>query len=118
MSSTPSEFHNPSSQDPKSNKPIAMDHSAHSYIAVTLAPNSPYFSNPASLTALHPALTYDGQVGALDDTHLYSVPKGEGDSALHERDDVLGVLEERGPAGGIIHVELQQLQRRARRDEL
>ncbi|PPQ66185.1 hypothetical protein CVT24_000162 [Panaeolus cyanescens] len=122
MTSNTSGLASSQSQDSNSNrgvnKPVAMDHNTHSYIAVTFAPHSPYMSLPASLTGLHSAMTYEGQVGALDDTHLYSVPKGEGESALEERDDVLSVLEERGPAEGIVHYELQRLQQRARRDEL
>ncbi|KAG8933541.1 hypothetical protein FRC02_011652 [Tulasnella sp. 418] len=56
------------------NTPAVLDHASNTYLAVTLVHPIP---EPASILT-DPKLTslsYVGPVGALQDVHLYSVPK-------------------------------------------
>ncbi|KAF8162721.1 hypothetical protein B0H34DRAFT_292139 [Crassisporium funariophilum] len=91
-----------------------MDHDNHSYLAITLSPQSPFFFNPSTITAIHPSLTYRGPVGQLNDVHLYSIRKDEG---MHARDDAVDALK---AGDGVLHVEIQVPQTRVKRggDEL
>lgn len=89
-----------------------VDYSANTYIAVTLSPSSIFQQDPASLSMVHPALTHIGQVGALQDVQLLSVPNGDWNSV---KDDVLGRL---GGQSGVVRVDVQQQKTRAKRDEL
>lgn len=56
----------------------ALDYSSNAYLALTLSRTSPFYAQPASLPD-HVAvpLHYVGSVGALDDVHLYSLPKSQ-----------------------------------------
>ena len=71
-------------------------------------------STPAALSSLKPSISYVGQVGQLEDVHLYSTPKGEGDQVAQF------LKERRGGSEGIIDVEVQVPKMRAKRggDEL
>ncbi|TEB24694.1 hypothetical protein FA13DRAFT_1638381 [Coprinellus micaceus] len=95
-------------------QPYQLDHSRNSYIAVTYAPRSTFISTPTALSSLKPSISYVGQVGALEDVHLYSAPKGEGDQIAQF------LKERRGGSEGIIDVEMQVPKVRAKRggDEL
>ncbi|GAW03042.1 hypothetical protein LENED_004730 [Lentinula edodes] len=57
-----------------------MNYDLNTYVAVTLAPNSPFLGAPSSLSTVHPALTHVGQVGQLHDVQLGS----EGVSSMKE----------------------------------
>lgn len=94
--------------------PLALDHDAHAYIAVTLVPTSTFHVEPRGL-AQHPAVDYVGQVGELQDVQLVSVPKAQWPEV---EADVLGWLKARE---GVVHVQVQSAPKmRARRggDEL
>jgi hypothetical protein len=82
-------------------------------IAVTLAPNSPYISSPASLASIHPALTHVRQIGQLSDAQLVSVSKDDWDGVS---EDILKSLK---AADGVVSVKVQQPKQRSKRgDEL
>ncbi|KAF9075398.1 hypothetical protein BDP27DRAFT_1314944 [Rhodocollybia butyracea] len=67
---------------------------------------------PSSLTAVHPAISYVGQVGQLQDVQLVSVSKDS--EAI---DDILTLLRN---SQGISGVNIQELKQRTKRgdDEL
>ncbi|KAF9441914.1 hypothetical protein P691DRAFT_521163 [Macrolepiota fuliginosa MF-IS2] len=93
--------------------PQALDYNLNVYLAVTISSGSPLSSAPASLINAHPLLNHDGQVGALPDVQLYSIPKPNWDN-IHE--EVLGALRARE---GIVRVDILQAPRqRSKRDEL
>ncbi|KIO32535.1 hypothetical protein M407DRAFT_241417 [Tulasnella calospora MUT 4182] len=76
----------------------SMDYTLNTYLAVTLAPASPYFSAPANLVSAQVVqsapfqLVYVGNVGALQDTHLYSIPKSQYEQVKDQVYAVLGTL--------------------------
>lgn len=90
-----------------------VDYAANTYIAVTLAADSPYFQNPGSISS-HPSLAslpvhHVGKVGALDDVQLFSVPKTTWE---HVQDQVIATLKELDSVKG---VEVQVPKQRAKR---
>ncbi|KIK64367.1 hypothetical protein GYMLUDRAFT_39915 [Collybiopsis luxurians FD-317 M1] len=93
---------------------MAMNHNVNTYVAVTLAPNSPFLSMPSSLSSLHPSLTHVGQVGQLNDIQLVSVPKEDWGNIGEE------VLRKLKGSDGVQGVSVQELKQRAKRgdDEL
>ena len=52
-----------------------MDYENNTYLAVTLDSSSPFKDAPQTLSSLHPSIVHEGQVGALEDVRLVSVPK-------------------------------------------
>jgi hypothetical protein len=89
--------------------PIALDYAINNYISVTLSPRSSLRSSPDRL-AQHPAVSYVGLVGELQDVQLVSVPKA--DWAEKEAD----VLEWLKARDGVIQVNIHSDQKtRARR---
>ena len=91
----------------------ALDHTANTYLAVSLSPSSPYLQNPSALSSAHPSVTHVGQVGQMNDIQLISIPRHEWDSAQH---DILGSL---NAQQGITRVEIQAVKQRTKRsDEL
>lgn len=92
----------------------ALDHSANTYLAVTLSPASPYLQDPSSLSKAHPLATHLGQVGEMKDVQLISIPKQKWDS---EQEDILGFLKNQA---GVSRVDVQAVKERAKRggDEL
>ncbi|KAF8823677.1 hypothetical protein F5879DRAFT_158444 [Lentinula edodes] len=91
-----------------------MNYDLNTYVAVTLAPNSPFLGAPSSLSTVHPALTHVGQVGQLHDVQLVSVPKEDWSNI---GDDILASLK---GSEGVSSVSVQELRQRTKRggDEL
>ena len=55
---------------------LPTDYGQNKYLAVTFRRDTGYIANPAAL-ALQPSLSelvHVGQIGQLDDAHLYSIP--------------------------------------------
>ncbi|KAA1467667.1 hypothetical protein DENSPDRAFT_257622 [Dentipellis sp. KUC8613] len=92
----------------------ALDYATHTYLAVTLAPSSPYLSNPASISTLHPGLTHVGQVGELPDVQIFGIPKEEW--ARANGDITTALLAKHNE--GVLRVDVQAPKGRAKRDEL
>jgi hypothetical protein len=63
---------------------LNLNYAANTYLAVTLPASSSYLQAPASLGLLHPAVAHVGQVGAMADVQLVSVPKQEARDLLSE----------------------------------
>ncbi|KAJ3731602.1 hypothetical protein DFJ43DRAFT_1078027 [Lentinula guzmanii] len=91
-----------------------QNYDLNTYVAVSLAPNSPFLNTPSSLSSIHPALTHVGQVGQLQDVQLVSVPKDDWNNI---GDDILASLK---GSEGISSVSVQELRQRTKRggDEL
>ncbi|KAH9939425.1 hypothetical protein B0H21DRAFT_698461 [Amylocystis lapponica] len=94
--------------------PHALNHDEFVYLAVTVAPSSPFLADPAALAA-HTAVTHLGPVGQMRDVQLLSVPRTTWDRV---QGDVLSSL---NGLNGVLRVDMQGPPRtRARRggDEL
>jgi hypothetical protein len=94
--------------------PLNLDYQANTYIAVTVTAGSEYVTSPSSLANIHPALSYVGKVGELDDVQLLAVPKPQWES---ESESILSYLKGKN---GINGVDVQELRQRVKRggDEL
>jgi len=92
----------------------ALDHTANTYLAVSLSPSSLYLQNPSALSSAHPSITHVGQVGQMADVQLISVPREEWDRAQ------IDILEKLNAQQGISRVDVQAMKQRAKRggDEL
>ena len=93
---------------------LNLNYDSNTYFTVTLLSNSPFFSEPAQLAMVHPAVTHVGQVGQMQDVQIFSVPKLEWDSVSKD------VLEKFSKAHGVGRVDVQKVEARSRRrgDEL
>ncbi|KAH6919300.1 hypothetical protein BKA70DRAFT_1417277 [Coprinopsis sp. MPI-PUGE-AT-0042] len=95
-------------------KPLQLDKANNAYFVVTLSPSGSVYSTPAALSELHPSLKYVGQVGELEDTHMYSSP-------LDKEDVIATFLKERRQGReGIARVDFPEerdIYRRSKRDE-
>lgn len=85
-----------------SQRPLQLDRVNNAYFLITLAREGPVYSTPSALADLHPALTYVGRVGELEDTHIYSSPLQEGDVVAEF------LKEKRNGEEGIIHVDFPE----------
>ncbi|EFI28486.1 hypothetical protein CC1G_14018 [Coprinopsis cinerea okayama7 len=98
-----------------SQRPLQLDRANNAYFVVTLSQSGSLYTSPGSLAEQHPALSYVGRVGELEDTHVYSTP-------LNQEDVVSQFLKERRGGGeGIIHISIPEetvLEKRKKRDEL
>ncbi|KAK0227779.1 hypothetical protein IW262DRAFT_555194 [Armillaria fumosa] len=91
---------------------MEQNYDLNMYLAVTLAPDSPYYKSPEALSTIHPLVTHVGQVGALDDVQMLSVSKaGWGQRS----EEVLASLK---ADQGIQRVDVQWPRQRSKRDEL
>ncbi|KAH6919299.1 hypothetical protein BKA70DRAFT_1417275 [Coprinopsis sp. MPI-PUGE-AT-0042] len=95
-------------------KPLQLDKANNAYFVITLSPSGSVYSTPAALAELHPSLKYVGQVGELEDTHMYSSP-------LDKEDVIATFLKERRQGReGIARVDFPEerdIYRRSKRDE-
>ncbi|KAJ7134846.1 hypothetical protein C8R44DRAFT_610765 [Mycena epipterygia] len=93
---------------------LNLNYAANTYLAVTLPASSSYLETPASLGFVHPAVAHVGQVGAMPDVQLVSVPKQEWDVSETVRGEILAAFQAVGK------VDVQQPKQRAKRggDEL
>jgi len=92
--------------------PPKLDYNSNVYLAVTLPSSSTFLSQPQTLADRHHLLTHVGQVGQLDDIHMYSVPKADWQQ---NQDEVLSLLRAQA---GVGRVDVQIPAQRTRRDEL
>ncbi|KAG8899587.1 hypothetical protein FRB99_006562, partial [Tulasnella sp. 403] len=94
----------------------SLDYAANAYLAVTIHHNSPFFAHPTDLPSvplLHPyQLSYVGNVGQLDDTHLYSVPKSTFESV---KSQIYGAFDKM--QGDVASVDIQIPKQRNKRNE-
>lgn len=90
-----------------------MDTSTNTYVALILNPNSPYISNPTSITShtslINLQMRHVGNVGALDDTHLFSIPKNVWEQVQEQVMATLKGIE------GVDNVQVQVPRQRAKR---
>lgn len=91
-----------------------LDYNANTYIAVTLSPGSQYLQSPPSLVEGHSSLVHVGNVGQLEDVHLYGVPKAVWQ---REGDNILDFLKEQAGVSGV-HVQIPRTRSRRGGDEL
>ncbi|KAJ7131717.1 hypothetical protein C8R43DRAFT_657942 [Mycena crocata] len=91
---------------------LNLNYTANTYLAVTLPPASSYFQAPTSLAQVHPAAAHVGQVGAMPDVQLVSVPKQEWEVSETLRAEILAAFKAVGK------VDVQEPKQRAKRDEL
>ncbi|KAF7314563.1 p-loop containing nucleoside triphosphate hydrolase protein [Mycena kentingensis (nom. inval.)] len=93
---------------------LNLNHATHTYLALTLPPSSAYMQNPATLEQLYPKAAYVGQVGALKDVQLVSVPKTEWESP-GMKDKIYDAFKD-----VVVRVDVQEPKQRAKRggDEL
>jgi len=87
-----------------------MNHDNYTYIAITLSKHSQYFEHPSGITSVHPSLRYCGGIGEFSDVHLVSMPK---EDWLRDGSAVLPRLM---GSDGVLHVEVQVLKMRSKRD--
>lgn len=93
---------------------LNLNYDINTYLAVTLSPTSSFFNHPAQIAQVHPAVAHIGQVGALEDVQLFSVPKLEWESVGEE------VMRKLKGLSGVGRVDVQKLEARSKRggDEL
>ncbi|KAF7348423.1 p-loop containing nucleoside triphosphate hydrolase protein [Mycena sanguinolenta] len=93
---------------------LNLNYAANTYLAVTLPPSSSYLQAPASLALLHPAVAHVGQVGAMPDVQIVSIPKDEWELSEDKRAEILAAFRAVGK------VDVQEPKQRAKRggDEL
>lgn len=87
------------------------DYTAHVYLAVYISKLSDLKNNPSFLSSAHPSVTYLGQVGALDDVQLVTVPRADWEGNMNE---MLGGLKS---LPGVTRVEVQEAKQRAKRSK-
>ena len=92
-----------------SQTPLALNYDTNIYLAVSLASASAYTSLPIVLPE-YPSVTQVGDVGALPDVKLLSVPK---DEWLNIGEDVLRKLRE--DSVNIVRVDVQEPKTRKKR---
>ena len=88
---------------------LPLDFTANVYLTVT-APRA----SPVTLASAHPAVSYVGTVGSLEDVHVVGVAKSQWSG---NESDIMGRLKD---VAGVVGVEVEQEpRRRAKRgDEL
>ncbi|KAG9100823.1 hypothetical protein FRC06_003644 [Ceratobasidium sp. 370] len=83
------------------------DYAAFTYLAVTLSPQSPLFTNPNALatrtseTIQGAGVQHVGRVGELDDVQLFSVPKSVWDGAGGESTKILEAIKAQEGVKGV-----------------
>ncbi|KAF7298829.1 hypothetical protein MIND_00830500 [Mycena indigotica] len=91
---------------------LNLNYAAHTYLALTLPPSSSYLQTPSTLAQIHPAAAYVGQVGAMADVQLVSIPKAQWESSEAARTEIMEAFTAVG------RVDVQEPKQRAKRDEL
>ncbi|KAJ7244981.1 hypothetical protein B0H12DRAFT_793120 [Mycena haematopus] len=93
---------------------LNLNYAANTYLAVTLPSSSSYLQAPASLALLHPAVAHVGQLDAMPDVQIVSVPKDEWEISEAKRAEILAAFKAVG------RVDIQQPKQRTKRggDEL
>jgi hypothetical protein len=92
--------------------PRDLAYDTHTYLSIILAKSSPYFTDPKALADEVPGITHVGQLGALDDVHIYSVPRDQwGEFETAKKMEALRDVD------GVLNVSLQVPTQRRKRDE-
>jgi len=93
--------------------PRDLSYDTHKYISIILAKSSPYFKNPSSLADNLPGITHLGQLGVLDDVHIYSIPLDQ-----WAEFETAKKMEQLRDIAGVVNVSLQNPTQRQKRDEV
>ena len=91
-----------------------LNYNANTYLAITLSPGSQYLQSPPSLVEEHSSLVHVGNVGQLEDVHLYGVP-----NVVWQRDgdNIVNFLKELEGVSGV-DVQIPQMRSKRGGDEL
>ncbi|KAF8602801.1 hypothetical protein BDV93DRAFT_523891 [Ceratobasidium sp. AG-I] len=98
--------------------PMRLDYAAFTYLAVTLSPQSPHFTNPnalatrASQSVQGAEVQHVGRVGELEDVQLFSVPKNVWDASSGESSKIIETLK---ALEGVKSIDVQAPKMRAKR---
>ena len=93
--------------------PRDLSYNTHKYLSIILAKSSLYFKNPSLLEEQVPGITHLGQLGALDDVHVYSIPLDQwGDFETAKK------VEQLRDTAGVVNVSVQAPTQRQKRDEV
>lgn len=91
--------------------PQVLDFDSNVYLSITLSSGTSFFSAPSSLAGIHSSLVYQGQIGALPDVQLYSIPKSN-----RIQEEVLNMLRAKE---GVVRADIVQTpQKRPKRGEV
>ncbi|KAG9127446.1 hypothetical protein FRC07_013763 [Ceratobasidium sp. 392] len=98
--------------------PMRLDYTAFTYLAVTLSPQSPLFTNPNALATRtsesiqEASVQHVGRVGELDDVQLFSVPKNVWDGPGGESARILEAIKaQEGVKGVDVQIPKSRLKR-------
>ena len=93
--------------------PRDLSYNTHKYLSVILAKSSLYFKNPSSLEEQVPGITHLGQLGSLDDVHIFSIPLDQwGDFETAKK------VEQLRDIAGVVNVSVQAPTQRQKRGEV
>jgi len=93
--------------------PRDLSYNTHKYLSIILSKSSPHFKNPSSLVDEVPGVTYVGQLGVLDDVHIYSIPLEQWSEF-----ETAKKMEQLRDIAGVVNVSLQVPTQRQKRDEV
>lgn len=97
---------------------MRLDYAAFTYLAITLSPQSPHFTNPNALATRASEIIQNanvqhvGRVGELEDVQLFSVPKNVWDASGGESTKIVDTLKS---LEGVTGVDVQAPKMRAKR---
>ena len=93
--------------------PRDLSYNTHKYLSIILAKSSLYFKNPSSLEEQVPGITHLGQLGSLDDVHIFSIPLDQwGDFETAKK------VEQLRDIAGVVNVSVQAPTQRQKRGEV
>jgi hypothetical protein len=93
--------------------PRDLSYDTHKYLSIILTKSSLYFKNPSSLAQAVPGITHIGQLGALDDVQIYSIPLDQWSEF-----EAAKKMEHLRDIAGVINVSVQVPTQRQKRDEV
>jgi hypothetical protein len=93
--------------------PRDLSYNTHKYLSIILAKSSLYFKHPSSLADKVPGITHLGQLGVLDDVHIYSVPLDHWGAF-----ETANKVDQLRDIAGVVNVSVQAPTQRQKRDEV
>ena len=93
--------------------PRDLSYNTHKYLSIILAKSSLYFKNPSSLADQVPGMTHLGQLGVLDDVHIYSIPLDQWPEF-----ETANKIDQLKDIAGVVNVSVQAPTQRPKRDEV
>jgi len=93
--------------------PRDLSYDTHQYLSIILARSSPHLKNPSSLAEDVPGITHVGQLGVLDDVHVYSIPLDQ-----YGEFEIAKKMEQLRDIPGVVNVSVQVPTQRQKRDEV